>query len=627
MSLKRGIFRKYRLVWLVSLLGGLYYIFDAYVASNLLGKGSFSEQLLHPEPFELWWRLNVLVISLLFGIYAQHLLHRAEAAARQANTAEKFLNSIIENTPLMVFIKDGKSLRYVKVNKEAENLTGYSRETLVGKSDFDLFPENQANFFSYKDRQALKNKIPLDIPEEEIDIESRGTRTLHTRKVPILDDNGNAVFLLCISEDITERLDAQNELIKEKKCAERYLQISEAIIVGIDINGCINVINRRGCGVLRRSHDGLVGKNWFDVAIPEAERETVRSLFTTMLMDGNEFVEYYENEIVAADGVRYFIAWHNTIQKSSTGEIEGILSSGIDITERKIMENQLRMAGAVYESTNQSVVVTDKNNNIISVNPAFTTITGYEPDEVIGKNPYHIKSDQHDKGFYEKLWEEIGCTGHWEGEIWDRRKNGEAFPSWHTISSIVNDNGEITSYVSVFSDITPIKQHQESLNFLAHHDPLTGLPNRLMINDRIEHAFQRCVRQSSRLALMFLDLDDFKYINDTYGHSVGDQVLKLSANRLKSLLRKEDTVARLGGDEFLILFESNISDADIEQVAKKIIKDVTASMLIDGRQLAVGISVGIAIGPAGARDSQSLIEAADQAMYRAKNNTGNSYSF
>lgn len=627
MSVKHGLFKRYRLFWLVGLLGSLYYIFDAYIDSSLLIEGDFSEQLLHPEPMELWWRLNVFLISLLVGAYAQHLLNRAEAAASQANTSEKFLDSIIENTPLMIFIKDGKSLRYIKVNKATEKLTGYSREALIGKNDFDLFPENQANFFDYKDRQALKNKIPLDIPEEDIDIESQDTRTLHTRKVPILDDNGDSAYLLSISEDITERLKAQNELIKEKKCAERYLQISEAIIIGIDSNECINVINRRGCGLLKRSHDGLIGQNWFDIAIPDDEREHVRSLYNTMLVNENEFVEYHESEIVARDGVRYFIAWHNTIQKSATGEFEGMLSSGIDITVRKAMENQLRMAGAVFESTNQSVVVTDKEKKIISVNPAFTKITGYEPDEVIGKDLYHIKSGHHDESFYNKLWEDIGLTGHWEGEIWDRRKDGEAFPSWQSISSIVNDTGEITSYVSVFSDITPIKQHQESLNFLAHHDPLTGLPNRLMFNDRVEHAFQRCVRQSSQLALMFLDLDDFKYINDTYGHSVGDQVLKISANRLKALLRKEDTVARLGGDEFLILFESNISNADIEHVAKKIINDITATMPIDGRELVVGISVGIVIGPADAQDSQSLISAADHAMYRAKNKASNSYSF
>lgn len=627
MKISVNFFKRYKLVLLVSFLGSLFYIFDSFVDGYVLGKGSFVEQLLHPEPMELWWRLTIFSISLLFGLYAQHLLNRAEAATHQAHTAEKFLNSIIDNTPFMIFIKDAKFLRFLKINKEAENVMGFSREELMGKNDFDFFPDAQAEFFISKDRQVLEKKITLDIPEEDIDTRDKGHRTLHTRKVPILDDHGNPAYLLGISEDITEQLQAQNELLEEKNRAERYLQISEAIIVGIDSNECISLINRRGCELLKSSEEALVGKNWFDTVVPKRDREKVNDIYKKIMANEMELAEYYENEIVATDGEVFYIAWHNTMQKSPSGEIEGVLSSGIDITYRKFMEDQLRMSGAVFESTNQGVIVTDKDHMIVSVNPAFTTITGYDADEVIGKSFSHFKSESQDDSYFQKLWTEIKQTGQWKGEIWDRRKNGEAFPSWQSISSIVNVLGELTHYVSVFSDITPIKQYQETLNFLAHHDLLTGLPNRLMFDDRVEHALQRCVRDSNQLALMFLDLDDFKNTNDTFGHSVGDKVLQITAKRLEALLRKEDTVARLGGDEFLILIESYVSKEDIEQIADKIINEIIQPMKIDNHEINIGISIGIAIGSSDQLDSQSLIAAADQAMYRAKKCGRNTFSF
>ncbi|MDX2495310.1 MAG: diguanylate cyclase [Desulfuromusa sp.] len=627
MSRKPNLFKRYRLVWLVVFLGALYYIFDSFIDSYLLDEGRFADQLLSPEPLELWWRLSISLILLLFGIYAQILINRAEDASKQAHMVESFLHSIIDNTPLMVFIKDAQYLRFVKVNKEAENLMGFSREELIGKNDFDFFPEEQAKFFTDTDKQVLRNKIPSDIDKEDIDTKNIGLRTLHTRKVPILDDNGDAVYLLGISEDITEQIKAQNELIAEKSRAELYLQISEAIIVGLDKNERITLINRRGCEILKRSEEELIGQNWFEIAIPEHERDNVCGIYKKVMASEIELAEYYENEIVSADGILYYISWHNTIQKSLNGEIEGVLSSGIDNTSRKAMENQLRLAGAVYESTNQGVVVTDKNNRIVSVNPAYSTITGYASGEVIGKDPSHLKSGHHDESFYQTLWGEIEQSRHWKGEILDRRKNGEVFPSWQSISSIVNDSGELTHYVSVFSDITPIKQHQESLKFLAHHDPLTGLPNRLMLNDRIDHALQRCERNSTQLALMFLDLDDFKYINDTYGHDAGDQVLQIIAKRLELLVRKEDTVARLGGDEFLVLLESDVTKADINQIANKIINEATLPINVDGQELSIGISIGISTGPAKGQNYQSLISTADRAMYRAKKNGRNTYSF
>ncbi|MGB5396362.1 MAG: PAS domain S-box protein [Gammaproteobacteria bacterium] len=625
--MKRTIFTQYRLVWLAGCIGGLFYILDSLIDAYILGERTFTEQLFQAEPLELWWRINIFSLALIFGIYAQYLVNRAEKAARKARTAEQHLDTIVENIPLMVFIKDAKELRFVKVNKECEALTGITRDKLIGKHDHDFFPSEQAEFFEQKDREVLSSRETLDIPEEEIDTFSQGKRMLHTRKVPILDECSQPTHLLGISEDITESKQVQLAIVAEKNRAELYLQVSEAIIVSINNAGRITLINRRGCELLGRSEKSLIGKNWIDIAIPEHNRDKVKQVFSKLIDDDIAPVEYYENEIISADGVIHYVAWHNTVQKSASGEITGTLSSGIDISYRKVMEDELKMAGAVFNSTNQGVVVTDQLSRITSVNPAFTVITGYDKDEVAGRKPSHLKSGHHDRDFYQNLWDEIEHTGHWKGEIWDRRKNGEAFPSWQSISAIVNSAGKVTHYVSVFSDITPIKQNQENLDFLAHHDPLTGLPNRLMFYDRVNHSLQRCERQSAELALLFLDLDDFKLINDTYGHGIGDHVLQIMANRLASLLRKEDTVARLGGDEFLILLESYTTKSDTKKIIDKIIGDISKPMVIEGHEVVTGVSIGVAIGPQDAIDAQALINLADQAMYRAKNNGRNSFSY
>lgn len=623
---KSVLYTNYKLVWLVCLLGSLFYVADAFVDSYISGEGSFTEQLFEPEPKDMWWRLSIFIISFLFGLYAQYLLNRTEEARKQARTAEKFLESIIDNTPQMIFIKDAQDLRFVKVNKEAEKLMGYGREKLIGKNDFDFFPHEQAKFYQQGPRGARK-KVPIDISEEEIDSASLGRRTLHTMKVPIEDDAGNSAYLLGISEDITDQINAKNALIDERNRAEQYLHISEALIVGLDADECITLVNNRACEILKRSEEELIGQNWFDIAISKDEREAVKAIYKQVMANKVAWVDHYENEVVAADGSSCCIAWHNTMQQSPTGKIVGLLSSGIDVTDRKAMEDELKMAGAVYKSTNQGVVVTDKDTRIISTNPAFTSITGYMPDEVLGKNPSHLKSEHHDEPFYQNLWENVERNGHWEGEIWDRRKDGEAFPSWQSISSVVNENGELIHYVSVFSDITPIKQYQENLSYLAHHDALTGLPNRLMFNDRVEHALQRCERESTQLALMFLDLNDFKGINDNYGHFVGDQVLKIVSKKLQLLLRKQDTVARLGGDEFLILLESYNSEEDIRKVTDKINEEITSLMRIDDHDIHAGISIGVAISSSEKLSCQDLISAADDAMYRAKNSGSNTYSF
>ena len=299
-----------------------------------------------------------------------------------------------------------------------------------------------------------------------------------------------------------------------------------------------------------------------------------------------------------------------------------------DIEEPDDVEDKLGLTAAVFESTDQGVIIIDRKHRIVSVNPAFITLTDYTLDDVKHKNPLLLISNRHNEAFYENIWRSLEKKGSWKGEIWCRRKNGETFPSWHTISPIYdNDTGKFTHYVSLFSDISPIKRQQANVDLLAYHDPLTGLPNRLLLTDRLEHALSVLGRLDTQVALLFFDLDGFKEVNDTLGHSVGDSLLRAVAARMQSCLRDGDTVARFGGDEFVILTESCESREGLMRVAEKTIKEVSQPVHVEGREITVHASLGIAIGPADGTDSQTLIQAADKAMYRAKAHDGSHFCF
>ena len=612
--------RRYNLIWLGILIGAGFYVADVFIDVYLFNEGDILGQLLHPAPIEAWIRIIVLVLTTIFGVYAHVLLQRSR-------TAEQFFYTIIENIPDMVFIKEPKELRFVRLNHAGEKLLGYTREEFIGKNDYDFFPREQADYFIEKDRGVLESGTTLDIPEEEIDTRALGKRYLHTKKVPIKDSNGDSIFLLGISEDMTERRSAEIVLNDERERAEKYLQVSKAMIVSLDREGLITVINRRGCEILGYAEDQLLGKNWFEIALPEADRDKISEVFRAIMADNSELFADYENEVVRRDGEIRYIAWNNTLQRDENGEICGILSSGQDITRRKQAEDQLRLSATVFESSNQGILVTDKNNKTVSTNPAFSNITGYSFDEVRGKSPAYLQSGFHDEEFYQNLWRSINEQGYWKGEIWDRRKDGKSYPSWQTISAIRDEAGEITHYVSIFSDITPIKQQQASLDFLAHHDPLTGLPNRLMLDDRLEHAVQQHLRNHGQIAVFFIDLDDFKYVNDTFGHATGDRLLKAIADMLREMFRDEDTIARFGGDEFVILIQSFESQAALELIAEKIVNEVSETLNIEGNEITVATSVGIAVAPSGGTDPQTLLRSADKAMYQAKTMGRNRYHF
>ncbi|MDF2180625.1 EAL domain-containing protein [Neptuniibacter sp. CAU 1671] len=290
-----------------------------------------------------------------------------------------------------------------------------------------------------------------------------------------------------------------------------------------------------------------------------------------------------------------------------------------DITEKLKAESQLKLSASVFDHAREGIMIFDANGRIIDVNDAFCQITGYSRAEALGRDSRLLRSGEHDQAFYQQLWQSLLQEGHWSGEIWNRRRNGDLYAELRTISAIRNAAGEVENYVSLFSDITQLKKQQKQLEHIAHYDALTGLPNRILLNDRLRHAMVQDARRGEHVAVIFLDLDGFKEVNDTYGHKVGDLLLMSLAYRMKHVLREGDTIARLGGDEFVAVLMDLPETENCIPLIQRLLSAVCETVSIGGNSLQVSASLGVTFYPqADEVDAEQLLRQADQAMYQAK---------
>jgi diguanylate cyclase (GGDEF)-like protein/PAS domain S-box-containing protein len=325
-----------------------------------------------------------------------------------------------------------------------------------------------------------------------------------------------------------------------------------------------------------------------------------------------------EHRVVRPTGETRYVHERGEITRGPDGAPIRMLGTVHDITEKKIAEEGLRLSQKVFQSAGEAIVITDSSTRIVDVNPAYETITGFTRDEAIGKTPAISKSGHHEDEFYANLWRDINNNGQWSGEIWDRRKSGDAYPALMTINVIRDDFGAVTHYVAVFTDITRQKSTEEKLERLAYYDPLTRLPNRALFRDRLRHSINSARRADGYVALFFIDLDRFKHVNDTLGHAIGDELLVEVSRRIADCIRKSDTVSRLGGDEFTVILEDIHSSEDAAQVAQQIIASISSEIRIKDHEIFVGASVGIGIYPTDGQTDEELIKNADIAMYQAK---------
>ncbi|WP_397451059.1 bifunctional diguanylate cyclase/phosphodiesterase [Pseudomonas sp. NA-150] len=420
--------------------------------------------------------------------------------------------------------------------------------------------------------------------------------------------------LVVVVRDISPLKEAQQQLqISEEKFAKAFHSSPDGLLITRQRDGLLIEVNE-GFSRLTGYNNALsVDHSTLDLGIWVDLKERNKML-DELTREG--FVRDFSCHIRRRDG--QIRLCEISARPLPIGGEDCMLTIARDITERHQMQEKLQLAATVFESTAEGVLITDTRQRINAVNRAFSEITGYSEAEALGQTPRLLASGQHDSAFYAAMWYQLTAEGHWQGEISNRRKNGELYPSWLTISAVRNTDNVITHFVAVFADISSIKHAQAKLDYQAHHDPLTGLPNRTLFESRLQAALNHSQEACGQGAVLFLDLDRFKHINDSLGHPVGDLLLKDIAVRLKDQLRDVDTVARLGGDEFIILLPGLLHASDAEIVANKLLMCFGAPFQAGEHEFFISASIGTSLFPLDGSDVATLIKNADAAMYRSK---------
>ncbi|WP_163009207.1 sensor domain-containing protein [Pseudomonas viridiflava] len=420
--------------------------------------------------------------------------------------------------------------------------------------------------------------------------------------------------VLVVVRDITPLKQAQRQLqLSEEKFAKAFHASPDGLTISRVRDGVILEVNEGFCRITGYTEKQCLERSTLELGIwaDLSERQT---MIEHIKRHGH--VHEFRTRIRGSEGnIRLCeLSAHPVL---IDGE-DCLLTISRDVTERQHMQEKLHLAATVFESTAEGVLITDTRQRIHAVNRAFSEITGYSEAEAIGHTPRLLASGQHDSAFYAAMWHQLTAEGHWQGEIYNRRKNGDIYPSWLTISAVRNKDDLITHFVAVFADISSLKHAQARLDYQAHHDPLTGLPNRTLFENRLQTALLHSEESGSLGAVLFLDLDRFKHINDSLGHPVGDLLLKGIAQRLKEHLRDIDTVARLGGDEFIVLLPGLLQPSDAVSIANKLLACFSAPFQAGEHEFFISSSIGCSLFPTDGTDVATLVKNADAAMYRSK---------
>ncbi|MDO9387178.1 MAG: EAL domain-containing protein [Thiobacillus sp.] len=552
---------------------------------------------------------------------------QVEARSKALREISALQNEILDKAGALVVVLDREG-RVRRFNRACEELSQYSFAEVEGKFvwDFLLPPEEQVEHEAAFNAIA-RNTHALLSAYSNCWIARDGTRRLvEWSNSLLLDKQGEMEFIVCIGTDVTEKSLAEATL---KESAQRLNEAQRIAQVGsweLDLNSGkltwsdeIFRIFEIDKGAFGTSYEAFLN------AIHPEDRERVNQAYT----DSLETRSPYEiaHRLRLPDGR---IKWVNERCETHYNEQgKAIRSTGTlqDITELKLAEEALRLYANVFEHSGEAILITDSEKRILAVNPAFTRLTGYAIDEIRGENPNVLASGQTPDETYCAMWTALEKTGYWQGEVVDRRKDGSLYPKWLSISVVRDVEGNISHYTASFTDITERKQAEAHISQLAYHDTLTGLLNRFSLNSQMEQALATARRERHAVAVMFLDMDRFKTINDTLGHAVGDELLIMVAQRLRESVRESDIVARLGGDEFVVVL-TEVEDATAAaRLADKILHVLAQPYLIGKNELHSAVSIGLAFYPDDGEDGETLIKNADIAMYYAKSQGRNNIQF
>ena len=435
---------------------------------------------------------------------------------------------------------------------------------------------------------------------------------------------------IAILRDITERKRMETALHEAKEELAAVYRCAPLGVITLKTDGRVKLWNPAAENILGWKETEVLGNVLPNISAMLTHRHRVSG--NRPLAAHDEAIKGREIQQLKKDGTPVDLSVSLASVRDVAGQAAGIVCIVEDISRRLRDAEKLRLSGKIFENTQEGILVTDAQGVILAVNQAFVAVTGYTAADAIGRKPNLLNSGLHDRSFYQEMWRLLIKDGHWRGDIWNRRKNGEIYPEWINISAIRDDDGNLSNYVAIFSDISKAKENEESLLRLAHFDALTGLPNRFLFQDHVALALAQAERNDKQVAILFLDLDHFKTINDTLGHRAGDNVLIEAAQRLAACLRAGDTLSRFGGDEFMAVLPdldtSNGGSNDAAaSVADKLLATLARPFIVEGQEVRISTSIGIALYPQDGQQLNVLSNAADAAMYRAKQRGRNTYCF
>ena len=544
--------------------------------------------------------------------------------------AEHLLRSVVENAPVRIFWKDRDS-RYLGCNTQFAKAAGCSSpDEVTGKTDFEMWRKDLAELYRADDKAVMESGIAKLDYEEPGTTPDGDTIWARTSKVPLRDESNRVIGVLGIYEDVTARKVAEKELLESRQRAQQYLDTAGVMLVALDAQGRVQMINRKGCEMLGYPETEILGKDWFDNYLPEPAREEVKKVHTRLMGGDVASVEYFENDILTGGGDVLTVAWHNSPLLDESGKIIGALASGEDITRRKqaervLMESQERFR-TIIETALDAVVQMDAEGIITGWNAQAEKIFGWPREEAVGRMMDETIIPPQYRGAHKQGLKRFLSTG--AGPILNSRvellglhRDGHEFPVELSIVPIkasgkTADKYEFSAFVH---DITDRKKSEDLIWKQANFDTLTGLPNRHMLLDRLAQEIKRAERASLTMALLYIDLDRFKEINDTLGHSMGDKLLVEAARRISACVRETDTVARMGGDEFIIILTELSEVKRIDTLAQNILRGLAEPFHLESEVAYLSASIGITLYPHDAAGMEALIKNADQAMYAAKN--------
>ncbi|HEY3431206.1 MAG TPA: PAS domain S-box protein [Rhodocyclaceae bacterium] len=541
-------------------------------------------------------------------IYSFHDVSQNKQAEERLIKEYQYREKIIQSLPGIFYVFDGDG-KFQEWNRNLEDLTGRSSEEMTVTHPLDLFDGD--------DKFHIANAITRGFKDGIVTVEA-ALRDKNGRHIPYffsgaMCDVDSRSLLIGLGVDISERKLVEQKVMHERTRLATILRMASDGIHVLDAAGYLVNANEAFLRMLGydQSVIGHIHISEWDIDHDwETNRRRNESLIFQQL--SSVFEARYrcrDNSIIS-------------VEISACGiEIDGqslLYAASRDITQRKKGESQLRLAASVFSNSEEGILITDADNRIVDVNSAFSRISGYSRSEVLNKKPEILRSSRQGKPFYKDMWQVLNTDGHWQGELWNKRKNGELFAVRLTITAVHDEGGHLAHYVAIMSDITEVRSYQEKLEKLAYNDSLTGIPNRALFFDRIHQAVAYAQRNQTIMVVGYLDLDEFKPINDTYGHQAGDEVLTQVAKRLRESIRGGDTAARLGGDEFAFLLLGIEGIEECHLALRRIQNKIAAPMEIKGITVSISASIGATLCPTDSSDVDVLLRHADQAMYAAK---------